>query len=469
MKELIWLTCLLLWLCGGHTLYEENPFLSIKQSKRTQLSLDTCFCELQGPVEECCCDVETVNRLNQLQVYPLANYLTGMSYFRFFKVDLLKECPFWQDDSSKCVMKGCHVEPCSEEEVPVFLKATDASISKPATPQQGHCSSVPASCSCDEDTLDEQNELGAIDSTISSKQQEEFDKWKEFDDSEVNFCELDDEQSRSLSYVDLSLNPERYTGYAGPSADRIWKAIYRENCFLPEEDITRHSIIDYSRMQGMCLEKRAFYRLISGMHTSITIHLTAHYLQSEPSATNPTFGPNFEEFNKRFDPQRTASQGPLWLKNLYFTYLLVLRAITKGEPLWESESFFTGNNLDEKIIKETIRQIVRAAKSCPSLFDETQMFNDDSSIKLKSQFKQHFRNISRIMDCVGCEKCRLWGKVQVRGIGTALKILFNDVQRLKLHRTEIVSLFNALGRFSSSINQLNRFRSNVADQTGEDV
>lgn len=41
-----------------------------------------------------------------------------------------------------------------------------------------------------------------------------------------------DEQSQSLSYVDLSLNPERYTGYAGPSAERIWKAVYRENCFL---------------------------------------------------------------------------------------------------------------------------------------------------------------------------------------------------------------------------------------------
>ena len=41
-----------------------------------------------------------------------------------------------------------------------------------------------------------------------------------------------DEQSLSLSYFDLSLNPERYTGYAGPSAERIWKAIYRENCFL---------------------------------------------------------------------------------------------------------------------------------------------------------------------------------------------------------------------------------------------
>jgi phosphoribosylaminoimidazole-succinocarboxamide synthase len=33
--------------------------------------------------------------------------------------------------------------------------------------------------------------------------------------------------------------------------------------------------------------------------------------------------------------------------------------------------------------------------------------------KLKEEFRQHFRNISRIMDCVGCDKCRLWGKLQV--------------------------------------------------------
>ncbi len=43
---------------------------------------------------------------------------------------------------------------------------------------------------------------------------------------------------------------------------------------------------------------------------------------------------------------------------------------------------------------------------------------------LKDEFKQHFRNVSRIMDCVGCDKCRLWGKVQTTGLGTALKVLF---------------------------------------------
>lgn len=31
--------------------------------------------------------------------------------------------------------------------------------------------------------------------------------------------------------------------------------------------------------------------------------------------------------------------------------------------------------------------------------------------QLKMQFRNKFTNISRIMDCVGCTKCRLWGKV----------------------------------------------------------
>lgn len=45
-----------------------------------------------------------------------------------------------------------------------------------------------------------------------------------------------------MTYVDLQLNPERYTGYTGPSARRIWDAIYLENChncmsiFIEPED-----------------------------------------------------------------------------------------------------------------------------------------------------------------------------------------------------------------------------------------
>ena len=43
---------------------------------------------------------------------------------------------------------------------------------------------------------------------------------------------LSAEFSSSASYVDLLLNPERYTGYSGYSTNRIWSAIYTENCFV---------------------------------------------------------------------------------------------------------------------------------------------------------------------------------------------------------------------------------------------
>jgi len=64
--------------------------------------------------------------------------------------------------------------------------------------------------------------------------------------------------------------------------------------------------------------------------------------------------------------------------------------------------------------------------------------------------------------------------LQVQGLGTALKILFSgrfdqilknmDLSRasrheFQLHRMEIVALFNAFGRLSNSIYELESFRS----------
>lgn len=66
------------------------------------------------------------------------------------------------------------------------------------------------------------------------------------------------------------------------------------------------------------------------------------------------------------------------------------------------------------------------------------------------------------MDCVSCERCRLWGKIQTIGIGTALKILaVNDEfgwEDFKLRRSEIIALFNAFGRLSESVKSITNFR-----------
>lgn len=48
------------------------------------------------------------------------------------------------------------------------------------------------------------------------------------------------------SYVDLILNPERYTGYSGRSPLRIWRAIYHENCF-------RYAHVVFGHMSKRCM------------------------------------------------------------------------------------------------------------------------------------------------------------------------------------------------------------------------
>jgi ERO1-like protein alpha len=58
------------------------------------------------------------------------------------------------------------------------------------------------------------------------------------------------------------------------------------------------------------------------------------------------------------------------------------------------------------------------------------------------------------MDCVDCSKCKTFGKLQIYGIGTALKILFSDDPASYLHkirRNELVSLINTFAKASASL------------------
>ena len=50
------------------------------------------------------------------------------------------------------------------------------------------------------------------------------------------FCTLDPlEFSETCDFIDLLQNEEKFTGYAGPSANRVWTKIYNELCFLPDQ------------------------------------------------------------------------------------------------------------------------------------------------------------------------------------------------------------------------------------------
>lgn len=427
--------------------------------------------QVTGVLDDCLCDIDSIDNFNTFKIFPKIKKLQERDYFRYYKVNLKRPCPFWAEDGH-CSIKDCHVEPCPESKIPVGIKAGNSNkYSKVAnnTKELEDC--------------EQASKLGAINSTLSNQSKEAFIDWARYDDSQDHFCELDDERSPAAQYVDLLLNPERYTGYKGSSAWRVWNSIYEENCFKPRSVYRPLNPLAPSRgeddgesfytwLEGLCLEKRVFYKLISGLHASINLHLCANYLLEETWG-KPSWGPNIKEFKRRFDPVETKGEGPRRLKNLYFLYLIELRALSKVAPYFERSivDLYTGNVQEDADTKTLLLNIFQDTKSFPMHFDEKSMFAGDKkgAKSLKEEFRLHFKNISRIMDCVGCDKCRLWGKLQTQGLGTALKILFSEkeIQKLpenspskgfQLTRQEIVALLNAFGRLSTSIRELQNFK-----------
>ncbi|XP_068428622.1 ERO1-like protein alpha [Clinocottus analis] len=432
-----------------------------------------CFCQVTGDLDDCACDVETIDSFNNDRLFPKLQMLLESDYFRFYKVNLNKACPFWRV-RGHCGLKDCAVKPCSPNQVPEGIRSSS----------QDQFSAEVKECKQAEN-------LGAVDVSLSDKTRAALLDWSEHDDEAERFCVLDDDESPDSQYVDLLLNPERFTGFSGPEAWRVWSSIYEENCFKPlgvKRPIVPASFhsrsrseakVFYSWLEGQCVEKRAFYRLISGLHASINIHLSARYLL-EDSWFQKTWGHNVSEFRQRFDSKLTAGEGPKRLRSLYFLFLIQLRALAKALPFFQRPAFqlFTGRPEEDKRHKELLLHILQLARSFPLHFDETSLFaqGKEEASQLKEDVRLAFLNISRIMDCVGCFKCRLWGKLQTQGLGTSLKILFSGRQiealplssgqrsSFRLRRQEVVSLLNAFGRVSTSIRELKTFRSLLAEE-----
>ncbi|KAJ3145408.1 hypothetical protein HDU86_000929 [Geranomyces michiganensis] len=384
-------------------------------------------------IDDASCEFETIEVVNK-KLAPVLDELVSTSFFRYWKTTLHKDCPFWQENPL-CVLRDCSVIEAEESEIPEHWKTSSLS------------------------SVDE-SPLGNPFSFMT----------KSCEYAEADFCVVEDEASKDGCFVDLLKNPERFTGYDGESPARIWGAIYKENCFANGN--ARASGMSGTGLGGLslspkaglgslatdyseeCVEKRVFYKLISGLHSSISTHICDQYLDR----TAGTWIRNLTCFANR------VGNHPDRIHNLYFTYTILLRAITKLAPYLENHEvhhFCTGNGLDTQKIEDLVLQTSNITKRCGPTFDETALFSGPGSRQLKHEFKTHFRNVSEIMDCVGCEKCKLWGKLQISGLGTALKILFSygdKPELFRLTRGEVVALFNTVHRFSESVAALDRFR-----------
>ncbi|KAF5780654.1 putative endoplasmic reticulum oxidoreductin 1, ERO1-like superfamily [Helianthus annuus] len=386
-------------------------------------SKDTCG--NKGIVEECCCDYESINDINGAVLHPLLQELVKTPFFRYYKVKLWCDCLFWPDDGM-CRMRDCSVCECPENEFPESFK-------KPSL------HTLPN----DDPVCQEGKPEATVDRTLDARS---FRGWVEVDNPWTHDDETDNGE---MTYVNLQLNAERYTGYTGPSARRIWDAIYTENC--PK----------YAYGET-CPEKKVLFKLISGLHSSISSHIAADYLLDE---TNNKWGPNLKLMRDRVLKHHDR------VENLYFTFLFVLRAVTKAAAYLDQAEYDSGNHMEDLRAQLLIRQLVHDSKlqdACALPFYEAELWQGQGGPILRQQIQNQFRNISALMDCVGCEKCRLWGKLQVLGLGTSLQILFsvddqgNPDPHLQLQRNEVIALLNLLNRLSESLIYVTKMRDQIA-------
>jgi len=246
-----------------------------------------------------------------------------------------------------------------------------------------------------------------------------------------------------LKMVNLVLNPERNTGYNGT---HIWKTIYEENC------ITN----DGPKETAMCYEERVLYRLLSGLHASTTLSIAKHYYPPSKRKGRENWEPNPDYFMSKF------GENPDYIRNVHFSYVVLLRALKKASSYLYNYEISTGNIVEDETATILLRRlldstILQSCRDVFSAFDESLMFREENERNfLQQNFKGVFHNISSILDCVQCQQCKLHGKMAMLGYGTALKILFmrEDMIRSSLSRNEVVALINTLAKFSESLREI---------------
>jgi flavocytochrome c len=304
-------------------------------------------------------------------------------------------------------------------------------------------------------------------------------------------------QNRHATMINLALNPERNTGYNGT---HIWRAIYDENCIVGSNGRDNDVIVE-----EMCYEERVLYRLLSGLHSSTTISIAKHYYPPSKKKNRTSWEANPTYFMEH------VYYNPEYIRNLHFTYVVLLRALSKASTFLYQYDFHNAayrdfinddNTMESDIQQEAdmvmtqklMRRLLDSSilQSCHSVFmafDESLMFQEENyTVRhenmttifpnlahpnhmssptsyssnqrmdvtlLRQNFKGVFQNVSSILDCVQCQQCKLHGKLVMLGYGAALKILLHPkgskVPLPELEHNEIVALINTVIKFSESI------------------
>ncbi|CAJ1350162.1 unnamed protein product [Effrenium voratum] len=401
------------------------------------------------------CNVDAVQVANLRQLHPILHDLVNTTFFRLFRVNLRNPvCPYWKSTDSEPEKPGgtCTGSvPTGPLGKPSFLTkgGPGAGVSSLEPAQEGGCS-----VEADASSLDL-----AVDRKLTRQEQvAQLERDNETQDCEfeedlphywMDMCSGDHAKGKELEDVNLIKNPERNTGYNG---SHIWQAMYDENCFEVGSTMPRGR---FGANEPMCYEERVLYRLLSGWHVSTSISIAKNFY-APGTKQKGAWSPNLERF------YHDVGEHPERAKNLHFSFVVLLRAVRKAAPFLNTYAFNTGDEQEDAKTKMLMARLLdsRLLSLCSPLFeafDETRLFrsnwNPEQRSQLKRQFKSVFRNVTELVDCVQCQRCRLHAKLFSLGLGTALKILLSpeDLIASTTSRDDVVAMVNVLWKLSDSL------------------
>ena len=345
-------------------------------------------------------NISNVIANNQKLCESLQN-LRRTLFFRIFKINLEPECSIFHQEMI-CRDTACQICECSNNEVPRVWK-----------------------------------QPSGIDENIVTQMDDPFNKLVEkYNFDSKQWLLKEDIDPNDGTYINLLKNPEGYTGYKG---SHIWKAIFKENCFT-------------DKYSSLCVEDKIFSNIFTGWL----------------AVTNFEIGCNFRNRNtkEKYVNITYVADKFLYQKdkidNLFFLYSLILKAANKAVPYFLEYDYSSGNKTEDKLTSKLIKEIFRHELKN---FDEIEEAFKDSYVEFEnyiysnmiSELIIRFRNISSIIDCVTCSKCRMHAKLEVFGIATMLKIMFSkstDDLKQTMSRNELVSFINLFAKLSKSVNNV---------------
>lgn len=324
------------------------------------------------------------------ELYPHLTELVKLPYFRYYRVNLNQKCIFKLDDNVCRTRMTCQL------------------IS------QNQNNSLPA-------TFLEEDRI-ILKRNVQFSNYDIFEFVKPFYDIQRHDWSFDLILADNI-YVDLIIDKEQYTGYQGQD---IWNKIYQENC------------LGFSQR---CNNNQILYQIISGMHTSVSSHISEHFIDWENNITYP----NTEMYYKMVGSDSRR------LSNLFFAWEVLVQGYLRYYDVISRMSIRTQHFRSDVRTQTQLGRIWEILADYP---EQELLINDftleSGQLDTKEVFLRYFTNITRLMDCVECIKCKVYGKLQIMGMGTALRILLNP-QQGELTRNELVSIVNTLNKWTESI------------------